>query len=70
MSGQERPDLWLFASEKEIAPESFLFDSITYNHLGEAGPLVRLPRRQEQNDPGEDSETSQVSKQPHGTALP
>ena len=34
-------DLWLFISQTDLKPETFLFSPITYNCNGEVGPLVR-----------------------------
>jgi hypothetical protein len=36
-----RPDLWLFVDQRDVTPETFLFEPITWNHLGQAGPLVK-----------------------------
>ena len=32
---------WLFIAQDELTAESFLFEPITYNIKGEAGPLLK-----------------------------
>ncbi|NLX96722.1 MAG: hypothetical protein GXY83_11145, partial [Rhodopirellula sp.] len=41
ISKMKGADLWLFISQTDLKPEAFLFEPITYNCKGEAGPLVR-----------------------------
>lgn len=43
ISKMKGADLWLFISQTDLKPEAFLFEPITYNCKGEAGPLVNPP---------------------------
>ncbi len=38
-----RADLWLLIDWKELTPETFLHEPVTYDCTGEAGPLVNIP---------------------------
>ena len=68
--GKPRPQLWLFMNQQELTPKSFLFDPITYDHQGNAGPLLRLPeKKRAYNGDAAASADQQVIKQPHGGAL-
>ena len=42
-------ELWLFVAQSDLTPESFLHDSIVYNCLREAGPLVKRSSDIDQN---------------------
>lgn len=41
VSERPRPDLWLFIDQRELTPESFLFQPITFDSQGQPGPLVQ-----------------------------